>query len=234
MITNAIQKTKKQQTSLKNIDEDIFTRFNEFFYKKNYNVTKPIIINQPKNEKKDSKSTSQQLPSKRKKQDNRTKIQKRFLKFANLQLPTIDKNSFPIIKSSKVEKNINKIYDYSQTFYHVHLYTFAEKYQINFLKNLILYNLHKILRDTKFHPSRIENLYDIIRYVYQNTPKLISQKKPLRNMLIHYVTCNFKRLILTKEFQKLIIAEKPIIKALYQKIGQKILNMDNNNIILSD
>jgi hypothetical protein len=234
MITGAMQEAKGQQASLEDVDEDTFTRFGEFLYGGNYNVTKPTVVDQPRSEGGDSKSASQQLPSKRKKQDNRTRAQERFLGFANLQLPTVDKDSFPVIESSGVEKNTSKMYDYSQAFCHVHLYTFAEKYQINSLKNLILCNLHKVLRDTKFHPSRIGDLCDMIRYVYQNTPELISQEEPLRSMLVHYVACNFERLVLTEEFQELIIAGGPIIKALCQKVGQRILSMDDNNIVLSD
>jgi hypothetical protein len=53
-------------------------------------------------------------------------------------------------------------------------------------------------------------------------------------MLVYYVICNFERLVLTEEFQELIIAGGLIIKALCQKVGQRILSMDDNNIVLSD
>jgi hypothetical protein len=44
------------------------------------------------------------------------------------------------------------MYDYSEVVSHVKLYAFAEKYQIDNLKRLVLCKLHNSLDTTDFHP----------------------------------------------------------------------------------
>jgi hypothetical protein len=53
---------------------------------------------------------------------------------------------------------------------------FAEKYQINDLKDLVIRKLHRALMDTTFHPLRVGEFVELIQLAYKNTPDLKSKE----------------------------------------------------------
>lgn len=61
------------------------------------------------------------------------------------------------------------------------LYTFAEKYRVENLKNLVLIKLHRALLQTSFHSKRSVEFFDILVLAYNSTPAL--DKEPLRDLL---------------------------------------------------
>jgi len=158
----------------------------------------------------------------KRKRDIRIPIRKRLSLFADFSLPQIDKVSFPKINDGENGSDIGLIYDYAEAFCHVRLYMFAEQYQIKDLKDLVMCKLHSALQNTAFHPLRVEELCDLIRLVYQNTPDLKSKEEPLRSLMTHYMACNFEELVPMEKFQELLIPGGIIVTGLCQKVSRRL------------
>jgi hypothetical protein len=142
--------------------------------------------------------------------------------FADFSLPAVDNVSFPEIHDHEAVSDTGLMYDYAEALCHVQLYVFAEKYQINDLKDLVIRKLHRALMDTTFHPLRVGEFVELIQLAYENTPDLKSKEEPLRNLLAHYAAWNFEELAPTSAFQDLLIAGGTFVNDLCQKICRRL------------
>jgi hypothetical protein len=140
---------------------------------------------------------------------------------ATFSLPTNNNVSFPKIADAKI-RNDALMYDYTEAFCHVRLYAFAEQYQINDLKNLVLRKLHKVLMDTTFHPLRTSELVQLLKLAYESTPELSSREEPLRELLTHYVAWNFEALAPMEDFQHLLEAGGTSVIDICQKACRRL------------
>jgi hypothetical protein len=149
-------------------------------------------------------------------------VRNRLPPFADFSLPAVDNVSFPEIHDHEAVSDTGLMYDYAEALCHVQLYVFAEKYQINDLKDLVIRKLHKALMDTAFHPLRVGEFVELIQLAYENTPDLKSKEEPLRNLLAHYAAWNFEELAPTSAFQDLLIAGGTFVNDLCQKICRRL------------
>jgi hypothetical protein len=210
---------------------DTFTQFAEFVYGGDYNVA--MAVDPQKNEAapgfgvasapsdwEDWTSQSKMKPKTKKKRDGSGVS---FRTLADLR-PTVEKLAFPVLEVSEIGRT--QEYDYSQAFSHVHLYLFAEKYQVNSLKDLTLQKLFDVLSDTRFDSSRTGDLCQMIQHVYEKTPELVSKKEPLRNMLSYFVAYNFENLTCSEEFQKMLTAGGQIVNDMSQVLTERINKLE--------
>ena len=112
--------------------------------------------------------------------------------------------------------------DYAEALCHVQLYVFADRYQVNALKDMAIHKLRNALKNTAFSPSNASQLVDLIQFAYQNTPELQTVEEPLRGLLTYYAAWELKSLVLSKEFQQLFVAGGQFVNDLFQKVGQRL------------
>jgi hypothetical protein len=160
---------------------------------------------------------------KKKKREIKTPVRDTLLPFADYYLPSVDRILFLKLDDSNAEIDWDSMYDYTEALCHIRLYVFAERYQVDALKDLVIRKLHHVLNNTVFHPSRISELVDLIQFAYQNTPDLEAMKEPLRSLLTHYVAWKCESLVSVKEFQQLLLAGGPFVNDLFQKVSLRLL-----------
>ena len=87
----------------------------------------------------------------------------------------------------KIRPNESSAEDYTSVFLgHAQLYVLTEKWNIKPLKVLVLHKLHTILREYTPYEARYDDVVELIRYTYENTP---SRKRldELRRLVTEYV-----------------------------------------------
>jgi BTB/POZ domain len=153
------------------------------------------------------------------------RIRKQLQSLASLAaFPIPDKKdiSFPKIDDATFKNDSELLYDYTEALCHVRLYAFAEQYQVQDLKNLVLHKLQKALKDTNFHPLHTDELADLVELAYKSTPNLSSREEPLRELLTHHVAWNFKALAPTKDFQRFLEAGGTWVNDICQKVCRRL------------
>ena len=69
---------------------------------------------------------------------------------------------------------------------HARLYVFADKYNIESLKSLVLNKLHNTLCKFSLYEARYGDVVELVRYTYENTPSR-TPRDSLRELVTHYV-----------------------------------------------
>ena len=85
-----------------------------------------------------------------------------------------------ITKTAQNDAGLN--YDHSEILSQVQLYSFTEQYQIENLQRIVLSKLRSALDQTKIHPQKLHDLWDILIMAYETT-RNSDEKEPLRNLL---------------------------------------------------
>ncbi|OCK85900.1 hypothetical protein K432DRAFT_254358, partial [Lepidopterella palustris CBS 459.81] len=87
--------------------------------------------------------------------------------------------------------NIQPTEDYSGGFLsHVKLYVFAEKCQIQGLKGMAAQHLHDVLRQFNCYLQRIEDIIDLVEYVYYDNPPEREQHEEILREVVSWYTAN--------------------------------------------
>lgn len=86
-------------------------------------------------------------------------------------------------------KNTESCEDYNHVFLcHAKLYVIGDKYIIPELKQLALHRLHATLMVYALYPRRLQDIFTLVKYVFDNT----MVKDKIRNMLTLYIDCVVK------------------------------------------
>jgi len=95
--------------------------------------------------------------------------------------------------------------DYRRVFLcHAQLYVFADKYDIRPLSKLSLSKLRHTLTRFNLYEERKEDIVELLKYCYANTPDRVGMKDKLRALVIKYVACVVEILQGSEEFHLLL------------------------------
>ncbi len=227
LINENMLKAKKKCVSLKDVDENTFVRFSQYAYTEDYIAANSNILSDfftiisthlVSNEVFNAQSKSEsELELVRnlfdfdisnddwrffKKNKKKAKIwSKKFELWGNFKSKAyiISKPAFQSWKNRELCE------DYTEIFlYHARLYVFADKYDVDSLKDLSLHMLQRTLIEFTLYDERIENIINLLRYSYSNTTDRSESIDDLRLLVVHYFTCVVENLSRSNEFQLLL------------------------------
>ena len=113
--------------------------------------------------------------------------------------------------------------DYTGTFLsHARLYVFAEKYQIQPLKRLVLKTLHQTLTAFTLWPDCVGDIIALIRFVYDNTLKAQHGDEPIRTMVKRYVSYEMDNMIKTAIFRDMLEADRDFLDDFCSQVEKRI------------
>lgn len=105
--------------------------------------------------------------------------------------------------------NQGPLEDYSEVFLsHARVYIFADKYDIESLKQLALQNLHQTLAIYTLYPERCRDIIALIRYSYTHTADRGERIDGLRALLTHYMGIEMAILAQDEGFKTLLLEEE--------------------------
>jgi hypothetical protein len=254
LITGQMREAKEGIAIIDDVDEDTFAHFAEFIYSGNYNSTEPKAVSVKAcseeceegpysilSMKADPLSTfsfsTPQRPKKTRKEDPK-KVVKIFIEFADIPLPihtatpfpTIVEAAFPSLEPA-VEGSDTK-YDVTDVLLcHARVYTLADRFQTQALKDLALCKMHRVLKALIMSDDwYIEDIVSLIEYSYENTAGLQRGKEPLRNILAHYAACDFRRLMQQQGFREYVMKGGPFVCDTCEKVSQRLWTaLDNSS-----
>ena len=97
--------------------------------------------------------------------------------------------------------NASSLENYSSVFLsHVRLYAFADKYDIHALKMLALKQLHLTLSEFTLYPQRVQDVVQVIKYVWKVTGVELDKGSSIRELLRRYICVEFDVLISEDSF----------------------------------
>lgn len=110
-----------------------------------------------------------------------------------------------IRKGPPPRKNLNASQDYTDIFLcHAQLYVFAEKYDIQELKNLAFEELHAVLAIFDLHVDRAGDIRALFHYAYGNVQRSAAGEGTLLRMLKDYMGFEMDTLMLDESFRELL------------------------------
>ena len=102
--------------------------------------------------------------------------------------------------------------DYTDVFLgHARLYVFAEKYDIQPLKELALHRLQHTLAIYTLYPERVSDVIALLKYVYANTAEAAEGVEDIRTMLAHYVGTEMGVLVRDGEIRDLMLDDPEML-----------------------
>lgn len=116
----------------------------------------------------------------------------------------------PEISRTTVPPRSNKgpFEDYSEVFLsHAQLYVFADKYDIEPLKKLVLHQLHQTLAIYTLYPGCCGDIIALIRYSYTNTADRTEEVDDLRALLTHYMGIELATLAQDQGFKTVLLED---------------------------
>ena len=129
-----------------------------------------------------------------------------------------------LIPNFKPRRNREECEDYTEVFLgHARLYVFAEKYDINRLKELSLHKLQCTLAEFTIYSQRVGDIIDLMKYTYLNTPERSESSDSLRSLVTHYAACVVEDLAQNTQFQQLVEEMGPLGRDI---IGQLLDRLD--------
>ena len=208
---------------LEEVHEETFIRFGEYIYTGDYNAADPqTVLTESQNEHESSLTADDGwgefgLSSK--------KSQFLPLKsppaFADLEFSVSNEPPFSI--DPMVRANKSPAEDYTDVFMsHIHLYAFADAYNVDSLKSLICRKLHQTLKHYTLYPQRVGDIITLIEHSYQNTSELEYEKEPLRSLIAHYTASNFKLLVQSQAFQDVLAKGGSFVKDVSQRVADRL------------
>lgn len=113
--------------------------------------------------------------------------------------------------------------DYTDTFLsHARLYMFAERFDIQPLERLVLGNLHQTLANFTDWPDYVNDVVELLIYVYGNTEPARNGDEPMRMMLSHYVGIEMDMMLEAAVFQDLSIQNQDFLSDFCAHIMKRI------------
>ncbi|KAK5726339.1 hypothetical protein LTS12_027452, partial [Elasticomyces elasticus] len=95
---------------------------------------------------------------------------------------------------SKARANSESCEEYTDVFLsHAQLYVFADRYDVEGLRELALYKLHQTLVEFNLFKERIGDVSELLCYAYDNTPERLGCQERLRDLVLRYVACHIER-----------------------------------------
>ena len=133
---------------------------------------------------------------------------------------TVRKNSISIPPRRNCEPNE----DYSEVFLcHARVYVFAEKYDIQPLKDLALEELQATLAIFTLYQERTGDIISLLRYIYANTGEPVKGVEDMRTLLTHYVGCEMDTLMKDDDFRESMIEDGGALLGDFMKmVGKRI------------
>ena len=197
MINGHLSEAHQGFAILDEVEKDTFVRFIIWMYNKDYPEAQHAIIVPEGDLPKESAQAGQDpdddwsfwgSKKDKKKGKKKAELEKQSLKetFLELQIKlekANDSDGAPAFRS-----NQSATEDYTQVFFsHAKMYVFAEKYDIQPLRQLALYKLHRCLAIHTLFEERVSEITDLLKYVYANTAETKSETEDIRTVLAHYV-----------------------------------------------
>lgn len=105
---------------------------------------------------------------------------------------------------------------------HTSLYVLAEKWGIDRLKQLTLCKIHQTLTAAQFDTSKVQDLVELVRYIYSGTPSLVSGVDALRELICHYIATNGGITAKHAVFADLLREEGDLAPDLWKLVGSKV------------
>jgi hypothetical protein len=105
---------------------------------------------------------------------------------------------------------------------HASLYVLAEKWGIDRLKQLTLCKIHQTLSAAQFDASKVQDLVELVRYIYSGTPDLDSGIDELRKLICYYIATNGGITAEHATFAALLREEGGLAPDLWKIVGSKI------------
>ncbi|KIW76344.1 hypothetical protein Z517_11090 [Fonsecaea pedrosoi CBS 271.37] len=103
------------------------------------------------------------------------------------------------------EVNEDQHQNYTSVFLcHAKLYTFADQYLIEPLRELVLQKLRLTLSRFKLHQQRVGDVVELLKYTYANTPCRDPKIDQLRDLISDYLVCHIEKIVHHEEFFKLL------------------------------
>ena len=114
--------------------------------------------------------------------------------------------------------------DYTDVFLsHARLYVFADKYDIQALKDLALDELHATLKIYDLYPTRTGDITELLRYAYANSSDSPEGVEDLRTLIMQYVSYEMDTLIDDEGFKDLMIENGgPLLGDFLRMVGRRI------------
>ena len=121
-------------------------------------------------------------------------------------------------------QNSNEQEDYSEVFLgHARLYVFADKYDIQTLKEFAIEELHATLAVYTLYQERTGDIVTLLRYVYANTAESKSGVEDLRTLLTQYMEIEIDTLIKDEELERLTMEDGgPLLADLMKVMRNKL------------
>ena len=95
--------------------------------------------------------------------------------------------------------------DYTDTFLsHARLYVFAEMFDIQPLKGLVLRRLHQTLASFTVWPDCVGDVVELLTFIYGNTLPAHNGEEPMRIMLSQYVGFEMDKMLKAVAFRDLL------------------------------
>jgi hypothetical protein len=115
----------------------------------------------------------------------------------------------PILSGCDPVANTSSDQDFTNVFLaHARLYTFAEKYLIEPLKQLTLHKLHKTLVAFDLYESRVGDVLELARYAYSDHTRSArtdeEETDGLRNLVVEYMGYEIDTINKSKQFTDLL------------------------------
>ncbi|KAI9788409.1 MAG: hypothetical protein M1816_006934 [Peltula sp. TS41687] len=141
--------------------------------------------------------TSFKSPVDKKEETTRPKKTGLWSAFEKITYPVVIFTFLPI-------QNTKACMDYTEVFLsHARLYVFADKYDIEPLRNLCLHKLHRTLVKFTLYEERAGDIIELMRYAYSNTPDRSGSKDGLRSLVAHYAACAVEDLARSDKYELL-------------------------------
>jgi hypothetical protein len=243
LMTGQMREAKEGIAIIDDVDEDTFACFAEFIYSGNYDSTDPKAVSakafseeceegpysMPSSDPERIFSTFAPLSKKNRKEDPK-RVVKKFIEFADIPLPTYTTTPFPAIvdaASPPLEPAAEESYtgyDFTDVLLrHARVYTLADRFQTQALKDLALCKMHRVLKELIVSDDwYIEDIVSLVEHTYENTADLQKGKEPLRNILAHYAACDFRRLMQHQGFREYVTKGGPFVCDTCEKVSQRL------------
>ena len=113
--------------------------------------------------------------------------------------------------------------DYTDTFLsHARLYVFAERFDIQPLKRLTLKNLHQALTSFTVRPDCVNDIVELLIYVYGNTKPDCNGKEPMREMLSQYTGFEMDKMLKAAAFRDLLQQNQDFLEDFCAQVLRRI------------
>ena len=113
--------------------------------------------------------------------------------------------------------------DYTGVFLsHARVYVFAEEFDIQPLKRLVLKILHQTLAIFTLWPECVGDIVTLTRFVYDKTSEPVNGAEPMRSMLKQYIGCEMDVLVEAVDFRDFLEENRELLNDFCSMVGARI------------